>query len=187
MPVLGGIDATRRLRLEGYHGPIVALTANALRSDIDACLAAGCDDFISKPIQKDKLQELLLRYLVPGGRPREDSGPVVSALLAHEPTLLDLVAEFVQRLPSAAADVRRAHEQGDADALKHAVHSLKGSAGNFGYGGLFKLCQQIEFEIAKAHQPGIARLLEEMDALVARIREGLPAPVSPVSRTANER
>ncbi|BAU47538.1 chemotaxis protein CheY [Sulfurifustis variabilis] len=186
MPVMGGLEATRELRREGYHGPVVALTANAMRSDIDTCLAAGCDDFMSKPIQKDKLHELLLRYLLPSGQPRDDGAPILSTLLAHEPTLIDLVSEFVARLPGAARDLRRAHENGDADALKRSVHSLKGSAGNFGYGGLFKLCQLIEFEIAKDHAQGIARLLDEMDAMVERIRQGLQDG-SPVARKANER
>ncbi|MEQ8789670.1 MAG: response regulator [Pirellulaceae bacterium] len=62
MPVLDGLGATRQLRETGYQGPIVALTANAMDSDRINCLAAGCDDFASKPIKRLDLLRLVARY-----------------------------------------------------------------------------------------------------------------------------
>lgn len=53
MPEMDGLEATRRLRAAGFTGPIVALTANVLESNRDQCIAAGCDYFLTKPIQMD--------------------------------------------------------------------------------------------------------------------------------------
>ena len=66
MPEIDGLEATRRIRAaEAAHGaprtPIVALTANAFGEDRDACLAAGMDDFLVKPLDRERLAELLSR------------------------------------------------------------------------------------------------------------------------------
>ncbi len=66
MPVMGGLDATELLRLTGFNKPIVALSANIERSDIEAALAAGCDTYLPKPIHLDAFYRMLIHYLPPG-------------------------------------------------------------------------------------------------------------------------
>ncbi|MCY2988040.1 MAG: ATP-binding protein [Planctomycetota bacterium] len=63
LPRMDGLAATRRLRTQGWTGPIVALTAYAMNDDRERCLAAGCDGYLSKPISSKGLRDALRRYV----------------------------------------------------------------------------------------------------------------------------
>ncbi|MHC4402719.1 MAG: PAS domain S-box protein [Planctomycetota bacterium] len=63
MPLMDGYEATRRLRQADFRGPIVALTAHATEQDRQDCLDAGCDDYLSKPVDRDQLLSAVARHV----------------------------------------------------------------------------------------------------------------------------
>jgi CheY-like chemotaxis protein/HPt (histidine-containing phosphotransfer) domain-containing protein len=154
MPEMDGFEATDAIRtrekISGKHMPIVAMTAHAMAGDRDRCLAAGMDEYISKPVHGPDLLRLLQKFAPP-------SAPVAAPIAAPSPAvapksdkpvfdretaldrvngeaeLLDEVIElFLTDAPNRLAEVRTALEQGDPKRLQMAAHSLKGAAGYVG-------------------------------------------------------
>lgn len=62
MPVMDGLQATKQLRLRGYKKPIIALTAHVMIQDQEECIAAGCDDYLAKPVNRGALAEMILKH-----------------------------------------------------------------------------------------------------------------------------
>jgi len=63
MPNMNGYDATKTLRKNGLTTPIVALTAHVMKGDKEKCISAGCDDYLSKPLKRKKLVQIIRKYL----------------------------------------------------------------------------------------------------------------------------
>ena len=145
MPVLGGIDAARLIRdwerKVGGHVPIIAVTARTVDGDRDACLAAGMDGFLRKPV---RAEELFAMIDAVGGRrhPATEPGTRVASAtddVFDAPELLasvqgdralarELGALFLTDAPRQVAAMRDAIECGDARRLQFSAHALKGSA-----------------------------------------------------------
>ena len=174
MPVMNGIDATKRLREMGFSSPIVAITANAMKEDIATCKLAGCSDFIAKPISQDKFMLTIMKYLdEPKVSSPDKPQPIISSLLEEEPEMQDLIERFVSRIPEHIGRIRNAVEEKEWDDLKKYVHDLKGTSGNYGFDELYKLMMNIEFELLKENHKGVTYALEKLDDVYDRISLGI--------------
>lgn len=173
MPIMNGIDATVRLREMNYKKPIVALTANAMKEDVKACYNAGCNDFIQKPISQQKFMEGIFKYLTPVESTDKDNQPLRSSILIDEPEMIDLVERFVAKLPGYVANIRKNYENECWDDFRKNIHDLKGTSGNYGFEELYKLMQDVEFELTKENYEGLRYSVNEIESLHARIKAGL--------------
>lgn len=173
MPVLDGLDATRRLRAEGYNRPIVALTANAMVEDVRRCEEAGCDAFLTKPIESLRFATTVARYLsAKTVEPALEESALVSTLLHEEPELADLVQNFIARLPSLIEELAAAQAAQDWATLKARAHDLKSVGGGYGFAPVSAEAAKLEFEVVKRDVHGVADHVEKLRALVRRIQRG---------------
>jgi two-component system sensor histidine kinase/response regulator len=146
MPEMDGFEATAILRdreqATGKHQPVVAMTALAMSGDRDRCITAGMDGYLSKPIHPQELDQVLDSYLaltdepaVPIERPPAANGSVdVVQLLERidgDRTLLaELVGVFCVDFPDSLLAAQEAIDGGNAGALQHTAHALKGALAN---------------------------------------------------------
>lgn len=173
MPVMNGVDATKRLREMNYKQPIVALTANAMKEDIDTCIDAGCNDFIKKPISQNEFMQHITKYLPLVKDSVKQTTPMVSSLLDEEPEMLDLIQRFVDRLPQYINDIQESDKSENWDKLNESIHTLKGTSGNYGFDELYKLTQDIEFELTKQNYEGVHAKISMLDNMHERIKLGV--------------
>ena len=193
MPGMDGFEATaairERERHTGGHTPIVAMTAHAMAGDREKCVAAGMDDYLSKPIRPADFLATIDK-LIPS--PRRDRpatpGPIrpsvaETELLAdfaqNRKVLADVIRVFLVDAPKYLALIRNAAASDDATAMAAAVHALKGSVGLFskdGYGMVRTLEQAVKTGGTAAARSQLAavestvtELCEELDRLQQKL------------------
>jgi len=208
MPVMDGYKATRAIRQrESDHGGkravIVALTAHAMQGDREQCLAAGMDDYLSKPFNMAEFRRTLERWLPRAGsgeeRPesgvdREPAGPLHEqhACMPGDPiddSALDMlralerqgargvvqrtIAIYLEDSPKLLEDLREAAVERDAEALRLAAHSLKSSSATLGAPRLAELFKQLEALGRKNSDDGVIELVASAEAEFARVEIAL--------------
>jgi PAS domain S-box-containing protein len=188
MPEVDGYEATAAIRaLAGpvARTPIIAMTANAMQGDRARCLAAGMDDYLSKPVQLEQLRSALLRWtatapatvaptdLAPPTSPVARRAPPVDPAVLEsfrqlqEADAPDVVVEFIDLflddLPDRRAAISRACAAGVAEALRSAAHALKGSAAYIGAHGLAERCKAVEAAARSGEMTTAARETVRME------------------------
>jgi len=168
MPVMGGIDATVKLRATGYTRPIVALTANALKEDRDKCQQAGVDEYLTKPVDLNRFNEVLKRYLKPkisiASTSVADNTSPTTVDFSDDPEYQALVRQFEEELPVKLKQIQSAADKQDWVELKNQVHKLKGLGASFGYPELSNISAQIQTNLAKELFDTIPNLVEQLAA-----------------------
>jgi len=196
MPVMGGLEATaiirERERATGGHVRMVAMTAHAMTGDRERCLAAGMDDYLTKPIDPSLLFAIV-EQVAPEARDRRpaaadsviDDDDLLArvggdAALAHEVLTL-----FAEDSPARLAAVDTAVAEHDLSGLRRAAHAIKGAAATIGARDLAAAAANLEQAAIPGHHTcaaEVARLRTAGAALTAALQIRLshaPAPEAP--------
>jgi two-component system sensor histidine kinase/response regulator len=191
MPVMDGFTATRRIRdAEGWRArtPIIALTANAMTGQLERCLAAGMDGYLTKPLDVARLRDTLEELgLAEDGRDLDDS---VAEQLVSTPTAIpaidlaklqavtqgdeefrrELIDAFVQSGEQVLAELDAAMRTQDRDRIGRAAHKLKGAAANMYAETVRAACAELE---EHARQWSDTELQDQLQRLSVSVHQAI--------------
>ncbi len=213
MPVMDGLTATRLIRAESRWAalPVLAMTANAMSSDRERCLAAGMNDHLAKPIDPDELFKLLLAWIPARAAPAAPPASLAHTAVAEPEAMLEIAGvdvaaglrrvlnkraayegmlrKFVQGQAEAVAQTAQQLARGDREAATRLAHTLKGTAATIGAEGLAAQAATLELALQQG-QPTtqiealFPALAASCAALIEAIKAALPAEVRPEASTA---
>ncbi len=199
MPVMDGVAATRAIRELPQHAalPVIAMTANAMQQDKDACLAAGMNDHVAKPIDPEALFRTLARWIVPGDRPRAASPMATAPALQGTPVQGGDKADLPPEIPgldmagglsrvagnrrlyrSLLLKMRREYPQtpeqlrtllaaGEHKQAEILAHSVKGAAGSVGARELQEAAGLLEMALRTEDVAAVPACLDAFEKTVA--------------------
>ena len=209
MPEMDGLEATRLIRemppedlATNVQPRIIAMTANALREDCDICLAAGMDDYISKPIQVSDLVAALEKCRPGRTRAQQKQTTAIESLVMGKPVqavppevldaraleqlrltlgkqagrmLPDLIEQFYRDADRLLGQAHQALDQGRVEDLRIASHSLKSTSATFGAMALSAVAREMESLARQGNLEGVAEQLARAEAEFASAKTALEA------------
>ena len=212
MPIMDGLQATRALRRDSGHDalPILAMTANAMQADRDACRAAGMQDFISKPIEPDVLWQALARWIRPRAglgvlppgvaapAPARDEPPAawlpaagsvqgldtaagLRRTLGRPSLYRELLDKFAQGQHATLQDLAGALAAEDLELAQRIAHTLRGVAGNVGAVSLQQQAEALELGLRERQPVSVAlQQLATLRASSGALLEALQRALPPL-------
>jgi CheY-like chemotaxis protein len=208
MPEMDGLEATRHIRHklpEAQQPHVIAMTANAMQGDREMCLAAGMDDYVSKPIRIEQLVGALSKSRPLEGNQEgeqqmvkiEDGSPPPSASLDPAPDaavldpaalanllavvggefdyLVELIDSFLEEAPQLLAELQQFVAGGDAAGVRRVAHSLKSNGTDFGATTFSDLCKELEMMGKSGTLDGVADLASQVVAEYEKVEIALRA------------
>ena len=181
MPHLGGFEATQLIRAQeegtGRRTPIIAVTARAMKGDRERCLAAGMDDYLSKPVTHAALFETLEKWTAtaPLGRPMPasftdavDREALLVLVDGDEKLLAELIELFLTEIPRLMLACEIAIARHDTSALREAAHAIKGSAASMTASTVAAAAGHLEIMGARDALDGAALAMSALEREVLR-------------------
>jgi PAS domain S-box-containing protein len=190
MPVMDGLEASRRIN-RGWPAAqrprIIAMTANAMQGDRETCLAAGMDDYLSKPIRREELAAALARSesvgvsadASPTAGEVDDAEPVdlaqIEAAVGDPVFVRELISTFLNDAPGLVGTLRSSLEQRNSEELRRAAHTLKSNGRTFGAIELASLSEELEFSAHRGSLTSADDLVTRIEKEYARVAGALGA------------
>jgi len=175
MPLVSGIEATQILRQVGFAKPIVAFTANAIKQELESALDAGCNDHITKPIDKAAFYQILSQHLPKSNTSVTDTK---NDDLFDDEEFNAIRGNFIRRTPILMAELRQTIDNKDWSHAKVLVHTFKGTCGSLGFKHLFTLSKQLEDGV---NNPDITQQ-QSITSLLGALQQEIEAQSKPYDK-----